>query len=169
RSNRLSVMFIKTKIFAGIRSSVEQHNYVKALLKDIDEQFETSDKIPVSTCIMKFSSMRLTSVTNVREHIMKMRDLTALPEHYGPIKISYNTHKDKCSINELMAMCVQEEVQLLMKTGESAFMTTQGKKTNQANKKSTGKAPLETDIKKEAKCRFYRKKGHIMQNCVKFQ
>ena len=58
-------------------------------------------------------------------------------------------------------MCVQEEGRLLMETGESAFMTTQGKKTNQANKRSKGKAPLETDIKKEPKCRFCRKKGHI--------
>ena len=39
RFNRLSVMFIKTKISAGIRSSVEQHNNVKALLKAINEQF----------------------------------------------------------------------------------------------------------------------------------
>ena len=60
--------------------------------------------------------MRLTSVRNVREHIMKMRDLAAqvkipevemsetfivhyilniLPAQYGPFQISYNTHKDK--------------------------------------------------------------------------
>ena len=81
--------------------------------------------------------MRLTSVRNVREHIMKMRDLAAqvkipevempetfivhyilniLPAQYGPFQISYNTHKDKWSINELMAMCVQEEGRLLMET-----------------------------------------------------
>ncbi|KAH0749644.1 hypothetical protein KY290_028876 [Solanum tuberosum] len=47
-----------------------------------------------------------------------------------------------------MTMCAQEEGRLLMETGESAFMTTQGKKINQANK---------------------RKKGHIRQDCVKFQ
>ncbi|KAM3219445.1 hypothetical protein P3L10_023976 [Capsicum annuum] len=77
RSNRLSFMFIKTKISAGIRGSFEQHNNVKALLKAIDEQFETSDKTLASTLIMKFSSMRLTCERDVREHIMKMRDLAA--------------------------------------------------------------------------------------------
>ena len=56
-------------------------------------------------------------------------------------------------------MCVQEEAQLLTEIGESAFVTTQGKNTNQDNKRCKGKAPLETDIRKEAKCRFYRKKG----------
>ena len=33
RSNRLSVIFIKTKISAGIHGSVEQHNNVKDFLK----------------------------------------------------------------------------------------------------------------------------------------
>ena len=37
RSNRLSVMFIKTKISACIHGSVEQVDKVKPLLKAIDE------------------------------------------------------------------------------------------------------------------------------------
>ena len=74
QSNRLSVMFIKTKISIGTRSFVEQHTNVRTLLKAIDEQFVTSDKEFVSTLIMKFSSLRLTSVKGVYEHIMNMRD-----------------------------------------------------------------------------------------------
>ncbi|MCI27863.1 hypothetical protein A2U01_0049063, partial [Trifolium medium] len=35
RSNRLSVMFIKTNIYASIRGCVDQHNNVQALLKAI--------------------------------------------------------------------------------------------------------------------------------------
>ena len=60
RSNRLSMMFIKTKISTGIRGSIEQINKVKQLLKAIDEQFETSDKDLASTLIMQFSSTKLT-------------------------------------------------------------------------------------------------------------
>ncbi|KAK2444049.1 hypothetical protein QL285_015104 [Trifolium repens] len=135
RSNRLSVMFIKTKVTAGIRGSIDQHENVCDLLKAIDDQFVTSEKALASTVIMKFSSYRLTSVKGVREHVMKMRDiasqlkklevdmsesflvhyiLNSLPAEYGPFKISYNTHKDKWSINELMTMCVQEEERLVM-------------------------------------------------------
>ena len=44
--------------------------------------------------------------------------LNTLPAAYGPFKISYNTHKDKWSINELLNMCVQEEGRLLMEMGE---------------------------------------------------
>ena len=80
RSNRLSLMFIKTKISYGIRGFVDQHDNVKALLMDIDEQFVTLDKALASTLIMKFSSLRLNDVSGVREHIMQMR------EHCGTIE-----------------------------------------------------------------------------------
>ena len=56
-----------------------------------------------------------------------------------------------------------------METEESEFMNPQGKKTNQDNKRSKGKAKLETYMKKEAKCQFCRKKGQIKQDFVKFQ
>ncbi|XP_047258393.1 uncharacterized protein LOC124890646 [Capsicum annuum] len=92
-----------------------------------------------------------------------------LPAQYGPFKIFYNTYKDTWSINELMAMCVQEEGRLLMEIGESAFTTTQGQKSHQANKNLKGKAPLDSDVKKEFKCRFCGKKGHIKKDYVKFQ
>jgi hypothetical protein len=129
RSNHLSMMFIKTKISTGIHGSVDQHEKVRDLLTAIDEQFVTSDKALASTLIMKFSSLRLTSVRGVHKHIMQMREnvaqlkklevemsesflvhyiLNTLPHQYGPFKISYNTHKEKWSINELMTMCVLE-------------------------------------------------------------
>ncbi|KAJ4717109.1 hypothetical protein OWV82_012034 [Melia azedarach] len=70
RSNHLSMIFIKTKISTGIQGSVNLHDNVKALLK-------VSDKAFISTLIMKFSSMRLTTIRGVREHIMQMRDIVA--------------------------------------------------------------------------------------------
>ncbi|RVW50569.1 Retrovirus-related Pol polyprotein from transposon TNT 1-94 [Vitis vinifera] len=151
KSNRLSVMYIKTKISAGIRGSIEQHENVRELLKAIDEQFVISDKALASTLIMKFTSLKLTAIRGVREHIMEMRDIVAqlkklevemsesflvhfilntLPPQYGPFKISYNTYKDKWSINELMTMCVQEEGRLLMEQGESVMLNWLEKKGN---------------------------------------
>jgi len=115
------------KILAGICGFVDQHEKVLDLFKAIDDQFITSDKALVSTLILKFSSLRLISVKGVCEYIMQMQDISAhlkklevgmsksflmhfilniLPSKYGPFKISYNTHKEKWSINELMTMCV---------------------------------------------------------------
>ncbi|KAL5738039.1 hypothetical protein ACOSP7_030800 [Xanthoceras sorbifolium] len=180
QSNRLSVIFIKTKISDGIRD----------LLKGIDEQFVTSEKALASTLIMKLSSLRLTSVKGVREHIMKMRNivtqlkkievdmsesflvhyiLNTLPQQYGPFKISYKTHKDEWSINELMIMCVQEEGRLLMEQGDNAMLAIQGKGKTEANHKDKGKIPPKVDIKKESKCFFCKKKGHMKKDCAKFK
>ena len=52
--------------------------------------------------------------------------LNTLPQQYGPFKISYNTHKDKWSINELLTMCVQDEGRLKMELGKSALMEMEG-------------------------------------------
>ena len=120
-------MYIKTKISAGIHGLIEQHENVHELLKAIDEKFVTLDKALASTLIMMFTSLKLTGIRGVREHVMEMRDIVAqlkklkvemsesflvhfilntlLPQ-YGLFKIFYNTHKDKWSINELMIMCV---------------------------------------------------------------
>ena len=74
-SNCLRVMFIKTKIFVAIRGSVKQDDNVKALLKTIDEQFESLDKAFASTLMMKFSSLRLTSMRGIRKYIMQIRNI----------------------------------------------------------------------------------------------
>ena len=168
RSNRLSMMFIKTKISASIRGFIEQINKVKPLLKAIDEQFETSDKALASTLIMQFSSTKITGTRGVRDHIMRMRDiadqlqtlevtmsdtflvhyiLNTLPQQYSPFKISYNPHKDKWSINELLTMCVQEEGRLMMEEGKQIDLTTFGKKRKDQAKRK-GKIPIQSGKKR---------------------
>ena len=77
---------------------------------------------------MQFSSIKFTVIRGVRDHIMRMRDIAAqlkslevtmsdtflvhyilntLPQQYSPFKISYNTHKDEWSINELLIVCAR--------------------------------------------------------------
>ncbi|XP_057483788.1 uncharacterized protein LOC130770362 [Actinidia eriantha] len=94
--------------------------------------------------------------------------LCTLPQQYGPFKISYNTHKDKWSINELLTMCVQEEGRLGMEEGEKVNFTIQGKKKRD-QAKNKGKIPAQSDIKKESKCFFCKKKGHMKKDCSKFK
>ena len=189
RSNRLSIMFIKTKISDGIRGSLEHYDNVRDLLKAIDDQFVSSDKALASTLIHQFSSIKLSGIRGVRDHIMRMRDIAAqlkrlevemsdsflvhyilntLPPQYAPFKISYNTHKDKWSINELMTMCVQEEGRLAMEEGEKVNLTTSGKK-KKFQAKDKGKIPAKGDIQKSSKCFFCKKKGHLRKDCAKFK
>ena len=189
RSNCLSVMFIKTKISAGIRASIEKIDKVKPLLKAIDEQFVISDKALSSTLNMQFSPIKVIGITGVCDHIMCMTNISAqlkplevtmsdtflvhyilntLPQQYSPFKISYNTHEDKWSFNELLTMCVQEEGGLMMEEGEKVNLNTFGKKRkNQAKRK--GKIHVQPGIKKESKCFFCKKKGHMKKDYSKFK
>ena len=77
RSNRLSLMFIKTHIFASIRGSIKKHDKVQDLLKAIDDQFAKSMKSLASTLIIQFSTLRLIGVKGVRNHIMRKMDIAA--------------------------------------------------------------------------------------------
>ncbi|XP_041006927.1 uncharacterized protein LOC121251676 [Juglans microcarpa x Juglans regia] len=95
--------------------------------------------------------------------------LNTLPHQYGPFKISYNTHKDKWSINELMTMCVQEERRLMMEQGESAMLATHEKGKSQAKLKGKGKITPQCGIKKDSRCFFCKNKGHMNKECAKFQ
>ena len=64
-----------------------------------------------------------------------------------------------------------------MEQGESAMLVTevkyhnrgrnQGK--NQADKKGKNKVPPQGSIKREAKCFFCKKKGHMKKDCTKFK
>lgn len=74
--NYLSMMYIKTRIFASIRGLIPDCAHVKDLLKVID-QFESSNKALASTLMTKLLSIKLTSVKGVWEHIMRIRDLAA--------------------------------------------------------------------------------------------
>ena len=139
------MMFITTKISTGIRGSVEQIDKVKQFLKAINEQFATFDKALASTLIIQFSSTKLVGIREVRDHITHMRCIAAQlktlevtmletflvhfilntpPQQYSSFKISYNTHKDKWLINELLTMCVQEVGRLMVEEGEKVNLTT---------------------------------------------
>ena len=94
--------------------------------------------------------------------------LNTLPQQYGPFKISYKTHKDKWSINELLTMCFQEEGKLKMELGESALMAMKRNDQNQAKKKGKGKISAQGGIKKVNMCFFCKKNGHMKKGCTKF-
>ncbi|RVW19122.1 Retrovirus-related Pol polyprotein from transposon TNT 1-94 [Vitis vinifera] len=136
KSNRLSVTYIKTKISASIRGLIEQHENVRELLKAIDEQFITSNKALASTLIMKFTSLKLTGIRGVCEHIMEMRDIVAqlkklevemsesflvhfilntLPPQYEPFKISYD------SLRIILALVTHYDLELQQMDVKTTF------------------------------------------------
>jgi hypothetical protein len=133
QSNCLSLMFMKSHVTKGIRGSIPECKKATEFMRAVEEQFVSSDKAFASTLMKKLSSKTFDKSRSMQEHIMEMRDMAAqlkslevdisesflvhfilnsLPTEYTPFKISYNTYKDKWSVNELLTMCVQEEKRL---------------------------------------------------------
>jgi hypothetical protein len=77
RSNRLSLMFMKSHVIKGIRGSIPECNKAKDFIKAVEEQFVSSDKALSSTLMKKLSSKTFDNSRSVREHIMEMRDMSA--------------------------------------------------------------------------------------------
>ena len=77
---------------------------------------------------MRDIAPQLTSIeVKIYESFLVHFILNSLPLEYGPFKISYNTHKEKWSINEHLTMCVQEEERLKHETFESAHYVNHAK------------------------------------------
>ncbi|XP_028053288.1 uncharacterized protein LOC114257709 [Camellia sinensis] len=116
RSNRLSLMLIKSHISQSIKGSIPPSDKVKNYMRAIEEQFVSSNQALASTLMNKLSGMKHNNSRSVREHIMEMRNIAArlksleieisesflinfilnsLPMEYGAFQISYNTQKKK--------------------------------------------------------------------------
>ncbi|KAF7827207.1 Retrovirus-related Pol polyprotein from transposon TNT 1-94 [Senna tora] len=140
----------------------------------------SSDNYKASTLIARLSSMKYTGTKAVREHIMQMQDIVAqlksmdieitdsflvllilnsLPSRFGRFKITYNTHNENWSINELLSMCVQEGGMLNSKKGEGSneahIVTNTNKQGHKGENKKNELAPHSERNKDAIKCFFY--------------
>lgn len=69
-------------------------------------------------------------------------------QQYGPFKITYNTRKDKWSINQPLIMCAQEEGRKIIDLGESASMKASALLTKQLKNQKKVKPKRKVNITK---------------------
>lgn len=130
RSNQMCLMIMKRSIPEAFRGSITEGKDANKFLEEIQPYFANNEKSEVKTIMAKLISMRYKGNDTIRKYIMKMSRLASklkssklelsndllvnlilfsLPEHFGKLKVSYNTQKDKWSLNELIHLCIQEE------------------------------------------------------------
>jgi hypothetical protein len=185
---------MKSLVTKGIRGSIPECKNATDFMRAIEEQFVSSDKALASTLMKKLSSKTFDRSKSVREHIMEMRNMAAQlkslevdisdfflvhfilnshPTKYSPFKISYNTHKDKWSVNELLTMCVQEEGRLKQEKPQSVYFVAIHDKGKSKRGKSAPhlKKDNKLSIKKNDNkdtCFFCKKWGHMKKDCQKY-
>ena len=133
RSNRMCLMIMKRSIPEAFQDSISEGQSAKKFLEEIEQYFAKNKKAETSNLLANLISMKYKGKGNIREYIMEMSNLASklkslklelgedllvhlvlisLPAHFGQFKVSYNTQKDKWSLNELISHCVQEEERL---------------------------------------------------------
>ncbi|RDX67397.1 hypothetical protein CR513_53730, partial [Mucuna pruriens] len=120
----------KHSILEAFYGFIFQSQSARKFLEEIDQFFAKNEKAETSNLLTKLILMKYKDRGNIKEYIMNMSNIAAklkslklelgedlivylllisLSTHFGQFKVSYNTQKDKWSLNELISHCVQEE------------------------------------------------------------
>ena len=73
----------------------------------------------MSNLVTRLKALKLELSKDILVHLV----LISLPTQFSPFKISYNTQKEKWTLNELIAQFVQEKERLKQEKTESAHLT----------------------------------------------
>ena len=151
---------MKLTIPESIKGSISEENDAKAFLKEVSDRYAINEKVETSTILSKITTMRHNGKGSIREYILEMSNLAArlkalklempegivvqlalnsLPVQYDTLKVSYNTQKEKWSLHELLAQCVQEEERLKIGKIESAHLTSTSSDPGNKKRKRTTK------------------------------
>ena len=106
----------------------------------------------MSNIARKLKALKLQLSDDLLVHLV----LISLPAQFSQFIVSYNTQKDKWTLNELISHCVQEEERINKDKTESAHLAL----TSQ-NKKKKRKLKTLTKTLQE-------KVGHFKKKCPKF-
>ena len=127
RSNLMCIMIMKRSIPEAFRGSISEGENAKKFIDEIEQYFAKNEKAKTSNLLTKLISMKYKGVImemfnltsklkalklELGEDLLVQLVLISLPAHFGQFKVSYNTQKDKWSLNELISHCVQEEERL---------------------------------------------------------
>ena len=193
RSNRMSLMIMKRSIPEAFRGSITESKDAKKFLEEIKQIFAKNEKTETSNLLATLISMRYKGKGNIREYIMEMSNLAgklkalklqlsedllvhlvliSLPAQFSQFIVSYNTQKDKWSLNELISHCVQEEERIKRDRTESAHLASNSQNNKRKRAKDTAESKaqqkkLNTQVKPFT-CNFCKKEGHMKRECPKY-
>ncbi|CAB4278937.1 unnamed protein product [Prunus armeniaca] len=88
----------------------------------VEEKFKRSDKAKSSSYLTTLTSTKFDGAGSIIKHLLKLGNITdqflvhvalnSLSSDYEQVKINYNTQKETWIVNELIAICYQEEERL---------------------------------------------------------
>ncbi|XP_020237161.1 uncharacterized protein LOC109816526 [Cajanus cajan] len=162
-SNRMCLMIMKRSVLEVFWCSISKSHNTKDFLDVVEQYFTSNEKADASNLHAKLIYMRHKGKGNIREYIMEMSNLASklkelklelsddllvhlvlisLHTHFGQFKVSYNTQKDKWTLNELISHYVQEEERKQREKTESAHLASSSQNRKRKNNKDVAKGLL---------------------------
>ncbi|XP_061998804.1 uncharacterized protein LOC133716074 isoform X2 [Rosa rugosa] len=206
RANRMSLLIMKRLMTDIVKGSIADQPTAREFLDSIAEKFTQNAKAETAVLLDSLTTMKYNGTVGMREHIMKLIDTTSklkdldmplddqfivhqalnsLPSQFNQLKTTYNAQKDKWNLNELIAVCVQEEDRMKR---DKAVTVNLVNKPQWQKYKGKGKAvsvsdsskPSTSGVKKpfvhpktkrtsSTKCFFCKKEGHLKRECHSFK
>ncbi|KAB2599861.1 disease resistance protein [Pyrus ussuriensis x Pyrus communis] len=132
-ANQMSFLIMQNAMKEHIRDGISSCDLAKDYMARTEEKFKWYDKAKVGASLSAFINSKHDGSSSVREHLLKMVNISNklnamdigitdqflvhialyfLSGEYDQIKVNYNTQKETWSINELIAICCQEEKRL---------------------------------------------------------
>nr|KYP31559.1 Retrovirus-related Pol polyprotein from transposon TNT 1-94 [Cajanus cajan] len=192
-SNRMCLMTMKRSVPEVFRGSISESHNAKGFHDAIEHYFTSNEKADASSFLAKLISMRYKGKGNIREYIMEMSNLVSklkalklelsddllvhlvlisLPTHFGQFKVSYNTQKDKWTLNELISHCVQEKERQQREKTESAHLASSSQNRKRKNNKDVvERTSQQKKVKKDENIPtffFCKKPGHMKKEYPKY-
>jgi molybdopterin converting factor small subunit len=189
----------KERISEGIQGAIPEYETNVEYLEKVESQFTGSSKAYASSLIKRLVSEKYIN-DGVRDHILRMSNVAArlkpldlaikdgfliylifnsLPKEFETFEVNYNSMNDKWTLENFIAMCVQEEERI--KRNNSGVDSVNMAKHHQKRKNFPPKpyAPKREDKGKAVstssdppmdkdQCMWCKKRGHYHKNCIEF-
>ncbi|PRQ34493.1 putative RNA-directed DNA polymerase [Rosa chinensis] len=198
----MALIVMKRSMSETVRGGIPDIENAKDFYDAIAAKYKESEKAETGNLMNALISMKFDGVGSVREYIMKGTEIAAklkdlkipieeamlvhivlnsLPPQYSQLLTTYNTQKDKWSLNELISICVQEEDRIKKGKGIAVNLVSKPKtqykpkkynfKPNSAStsKVVQGSQNFKSNKNTSLKCFFCRKPGHVKKDCRGFK
>lgn len=197
KANKMAILLMKKSMNERIRGGIADSDSAKTYLASIEAKFKESEKAEVGVLMKTLMTSRYNGDKNIREHIMGLVDvgaklnslevtigdkfivhaaLNSLPDEYSSLKSSYNAQKESWTMDELIAICVQEEQEIKKKRQGRSVNYVHNNKVAKPNPKVNDKpgpskfnANYRVNKPIGIRCFFCKKFGHAKKECNRYK
>lgn len=181
RANDMSLLIMQNSMEEHIRGGIPGCDLAKDYMEAVEEKFKRSDKAESSSYLTTLTSTKFDGTGSMREHLLKLVNvanklnnldlqitdqflvhmaLNSLSSDYEQVKINYNTQKETWTVNELIAICCQEEERLKKGKAEVVNFVHAGKGKKVATVNKSGNPNQKTNAPKTGSYSNSKKNAH---------